>query len=407
MTRDILQERVITEVAAHKNVLLSWCTGLGKSLAAIKVQETLNKDGTTIIIVPERLMIDNWREEYYKHGKEYLLQSTLIFCYASLEKFTFNKDSINVGLSIYDEGHHITELKSQYIKTIHSNNVLILSASMHQEAVDVIHSCIGSYYEDKVTLSQAIKWRLLPKVAIVLIPLILDNKNYTQTIIVNRGKGALKHHIECTWDTRKNHIYKRYVERTQITIRCTEAQKYEFLTTTIDYYNSPSAKARMNYETRIKALFNSRITRKRFIAELKTKYVIELLKRLEGSRTLCFCQSIEQASIVGNKSNIIHSQIKNPDVVLNKFKEGEIDTLITVNMLQEGANLPRLDNVIITQLDAKERGFIQKAGRATRNPDDPTVYLPYFKNTFDEVYVLNSLDGNITNDLIKSMKWED
>lgn len=95
-----------------------------------------------------------------------------------------------------------------------------------------------------------------------------------------------------------------------------------------------------------------------------------------------FCGSIKQAESLSK--NVIHSKISHPEKALKAFKDGELNELFAVSMLKEGVNIPNIQACVITQLDSKERDFVQKAGRALRNPDDPTVYIFFFKDTQDE-----------------------
>ncbi|MEI7451898.1 MAG: excinuclease ABC subunit UvrB [Candidatus Falkowbacteria bacterium] len=76
----------------------------------------------------------------------------------------------------------------------------------------------------------------------------------------------------------------------------------------------------------------------------------------------------------GFKANYLHSDIKTLERmdILKKFREGEFDTLIGVNLLREGLDLPEVTLVAI--LDADREGFLrsqtslmQTMGRAARN----------------------------------------
>jgi len=76
----------------------------------------------------------------------------------------------------------------------------------------------------------------------------------------------------------------------------------------------------------------------------------------------------------GYKSNYLHSDIKTFErtEILKNFREGKFDTLIGVNLLREGLDLPEVTLVAI--LDADREGFLrsdtslmQTMGRAARN----------------------------------------
>ena len=79
-------------------------------------------------------------------------------------------------------------------------------------------------------------------------------------------------------------------------------------------------------------------------------------------------------SIKGIKCAYLHSEIKSLDriKIIKKLRMGEIDTLIGINLLREGLDLPEVSLVVI--LDADREGYLRSAtsliqnfGRASRN----------------------------------------
>jgi len=82
----------------------------------------------------------------------------------------------------------------------------------------------------------------------------------------------------------------------------------------------------------------------------------------------------------GVKAEYIHSDIKTIEriTILTKFRKGEFDVLVGVNLLREGLDLPEVELVGI--LDADKEGFlrsetslIQTMGRAARNVNGRVV----------------------------------
>ena len=63
-----------------------------------------------------------------------------------------------------------------------------------------------------------------------------------------------------------------------------------------------------------------------------------------------------------------------------------------MGMITEGMNLNDIQAGIITQLDGKERLFIQKVGRVLR-ADSPVCYIFYYKDTQDENYLKTALEN--------------
>ena len=68
-------------------------------------------------------------------------------------------------------------------------------------------------------------------------------------------------------------------------------------------------------------------------------------------------------------------------------------------------NLRNIQVGVIVQLDGQKLRFIQKLGRSLRS-DFPIQYIFYYRNTRDEEYLNNALEG-INNEYIKEFKYED
>ena len=125
--------------------------------------------------------------------------------------------------------------------------------------------------------------------------------------------------------------------------------------------------------------------RKRYLGELKTPYVAKLMDKIRNKRYICFCTSILQAEALGNR-NCIHSQMKNPEAVIDKFNNHKINSLFACQMITEGQNLKDIQVGIIVQLDGQELKYIQKTGRVLR-AEKPVQYVLYYENTRDSEYL--------------------
>lgn len=108
----------------------------------------------------------------------------------------------------------------------------------------------------------------------------------------------------------------------------------------------------------------------------------EVLKTTEaGARTLVTVLTKKMAEDLTDflkeqkiKAEYVHSDIKTAEriVILTRFRKGDFDVLVGVNLLREGLDLPEVELVAI--LDADKEGFlrsdtalIQTIGRAARN----------------------------------------
>jgi len=400
MTREEIQKIPLDLIKTSNNILLEWCTGLGKSLAAIKVQEFI-KATNTILIVSETAHIKNWQDEYKKHNKNNLLESTNIFCYASLKKNV----NLECDLLILDEVHNSTsDLRLDCLSTIKAKKVVMLSATVDKETLTILGNIFTKLIKHKVTTKQAIEWGILPNPIYYLIPLELNKKDVNTSFVVSRGLKNKRVKINSTykdmWTILKNKSYKDL----ELTVSCTEVEKNNYINSQMDYYK------RMYMSTRNEFLMTKWLRigseRKKFLGESKTNKLKQLLSSgwCKDKRYICFCSNIEQANILGNDSTSINSKkvSKHNTSIIDNFNTGKIDNIFTVGMLQEGQNLNNIDACILVQLDSGIRPFIQKSGRAFRSKK-PIIYIFYYKDTHDEVIIKKILE-EVDENNIKILK---
>ena len=386
MTRNEIQDGSIDLIEKNNRVLLSWATGVGKSYAFIKMQEALKAE-VTCIVVAEVAHIKNWQDEYIKHGKEELLNKTNIFCYASLK----NNTDYRVDLLCLDEGHHATsELRLDFLSSIKATKVVVLTATLGEDKLLSLQTIYGDFKVSKVSLKQAIAWEIIPKPDIFIIPLELDDTKQNCIIEQVWGTKTKRVVIKCKYQDRWEYLGDKIkYPNVQLIMSATQVQKNFHLNQQSDYWKNFFMRSRQDYAKTKWMLTGSE--RKRFLAECKTNKVKPFLKKLKKKRFICFCGSIEQAELLG-KGNAIHSKMANAAEYIEDFSTGKISNLFVVNMLQEGQNLPDIEAGVIIQLDGQERGFIQKSGRVLR-AEKPILFVFYYKNTRDEKYLENIIEG--------------
>lgn len=386
MSRQNYQKEILQLSEKYNNLLLSWATGVGKSLAAILVQEQM-KAAKTYIFVAETAHILNWEEEYIKHNKLNLLNNTTIVCYDSLHKYVNTK----VDLIINDECHHITDLRGDYLKTISTKKVLNLSATTTYIEKERLEYLWGSLKVHTISLNSAIQESILIKPTIYIIPLQLDNVQRNETIIVSKNKSPTSE-ITCLYPQRNAVIKNPNNSAAKIIIKATQKEKYDYLTEQIDVWKYKYMTSRVEY-IKIKWL-KAGSDRKNYLSSLKTPYINIVVNKIKTQKFICFCGSIEQATLLGGK-HVIHSKLskKERNLVLLDFKNSKINSIFAINMLKEGVNLSGIETGIISQLDGFERSFIQKSGRALRNETNPSIYVLYFEDTQDQKYLTEAISG--------------
>lgn len=404
MTREELLKQALEEIYHYGNLVIQIATGVGKSKITLDIINNLTKDfhqdyrkvnPKILIVVAEKAHIKNWLDEMKKWDFQY---NATIICYASLK----NVRATLWDFIIFDEAHHLnTPIRKEIFETLSAVHFIFLSATLKKDFLYYLSSIV-SYGVIKCTLDDAFKNNLLREPEIILCPLELDNIVPSEEISIKWGTGT--HIVECAYRDRWRYIInKSKFPNTTLKIICTQQQKYEYICDQYDYYRSRFMRNSHNDALKNKWLqWGSR--RKSYLGNLKTECVRKFLGRLSDKRYICFCTSIEQANILG-KNNAIHSKRKDSLDIINKFNNKEINHILAVGMAKEGVNLTDIEVGIIVQLDGEERAFIQKFGRALR-ADNPIQYIFYYKNTRDEEYLNNSLEG-IDKKYIKEMNHED
>lgn len=401
MTKDDVQKEAVELMKENNNVMLQWCTGLGKSKASIDILKYLfyehlmsedkqDKPFTVLLIVAETAHKKNWKEEFNKWKIEDYIWDKMVSVdtYASLK----NHRDKHYNLIILDEGHHSgSELRLDILEDLTAEHVLVLSATLPANVVLELNRIFGKFVSFKISIQQAISWGILPKPKIYLIPLELDNTKPTQHIIEERGVTMRRVLVKTNMKGRWNYLKDKFhYPNLRLEIECTEAQKNEWYDTKMEYWRTQYMR------TRNEALKNRwlqfGIARKRFLGDLKTPHARLLLDKLKDKRYVCFCSTISQANMLGG-DNAIHSEKKKESLaIIDKFNDKEINNLYAVGMIQEGQNLNSIEAGIIIQLDGQERAFVQKSGRAMR-ADEPEIYILYYKRTRDEEYLNKALEG--------------
>lgn len=385
-----LQKREFQELKDKYRVALKWATGCGKSKMAIDLLNhaagNYRKGMKVLFVVAERAHINNWLHEIFKWK---LNAYTEVICYASLH----HKKGETFDAIVFDEAHHaFTEKRMDIIKTIQSSYVYLLSATLPSFKIEEMEEIYGKFTTSTVTLKDAIKNDILPDPRIYVIELHLDDKDRNQEIAIGKPD---KNAPVVKWEDRNRYVFRN----TPCIIKCTQKQKYNFLTSRMEYWKNRYQMSHNEYQKNQWVSLGSQ--RKRFIGELKTEYVKNLIDTFPRKRRfVCFCATVAQANLLSEENTISSKRTSQLNqAIIDAFNKKKLSQIYAVGMITEGMNLTNIEAGIITQLDGKERLFIQKAGRVLR-ADEPVAYIFYYKNTQDEVYLKNALE-NIDEKYVK------
>lgn len=388
MTREELRDAAISIFESSHNIAIQAATGVGKSKIAIdlckKCAEREKRELKVLLLIAEVAHYQNWDDEIKKWSFE---NPVFVACYASLKKYRDTEWDV----IIFDEAHHLgSELRLDLFDTLRAKYRIFLSATLKDSLVFRLEESCGPISNLKMGLQDAFSANILPEPKIKLIPLELDNTVYSETIIEEWGKKDKRLNATCMYADRWKYLRdKKKVPNGRLTIRCTQKQKYDYISEQFEFYRKRYMCCR-NEVIKNKWL-QCGSKRKMYLGLLKTQSAKQLLKKISKKRYVCFCTNIEQAEALGG-NNAIHSKKKDNLKVIEEFNNKQRSSIFAVGMLQEGMNLTDIQVGVIIQLDGEERAFIQKFGRTLR-ADSPVQYILYYKGTRDEEYLEKALES--------------
>lgn len=378
--KQLLQKKEFASLKDSPRVILKWATGCGKSKMAldlIKYNAQKYDNPHILFLVAERAHIQNWKDEFKKWGFDYIPE---IKCYASLHKVERN----SYDFLVLDEAHHaFTEKRLENLKKVSSEYVYLLSATLSVAKEEEVKELYGSFNISSVTLKDAIENDILPDPKVYVIDMFLDDDYANQEIKINNPSSDAP---IVDWYSRNKYIYSKQ----PCIIKCTEKQKYLYLTNTMEYWKERYYLSKNMFHRNKWVGLGSE--RKRFLGELKTEALRRLIAKIRGKRYVCFCATVRQATTIGRNTIASTKTQRHNQGIIDSFNNKKIHSIYAVGMITEGMNLKDIQVGIITQLDGKERLFIQKFGRSLR-AEDPVSFIFCMKDTQDEKYLKNAFEN--------------
>lgn len=383
MTREEYYAECLKTIGRHRCLLLEASTGYGKTKLAIDLVNHLcdtvykSRKVRMLLLVAKRVHKGEWQREFDKWGG-IKADEVVTECYESLRKHTGE----TFDICVMDECHHIaSETRMELLRKVRFTYCIGLSATIPYEVKQFFK---WNYRAQviKCDIVEAIEDEVLPEPQILLLPLKLDNTQYTETWEVNpKAPGMVYEDEYCNkWQYIK--------QRKHAVLRCTQKQKSNEL-------NQEVLSLKNRYmATRNEGVKNIWLQkcglRLEFYAASKIPVVKEILMKLKNFRTITFCKTIEHCEQLGK--NCIHS--KNGKMVMeyyNDFNAKKIKHITAVNMLNEGANLVDCKYGIFGNLSASEICMKQRQGRLLRHKE-PVMIIPYYEGTREEELVQKAFE---------------
>jgi superfamily II DNA or RNA helicase len=369
MTREEVNSLALSKIDGTKCLILELITGMGKTKVAIDLMNHIcdrvfrNDETSTniLILVAKTVHKQTWRKEIEKWGgvkSDYIT----IECYESLKNYENSRFDIVVA----DEMQHLSDARLDVLQTIHIDEAFIgLSATIKRDMRDYF---IHTYKAEviKCGLREAVEDEVLPEPTVYLLPLTLDEKNYTFKL-KKFGKDIIT----------------------------TQKGYYEGISSLIEWYKNKYFNSR---NERIKNLWLSTAGKRlKWCAEQKEALVLSLLDKFKNYKTLTFCSSIEQSERLG-KYNIT-SKNKSSVQNLDMFNEGKIKHITACNILNEGVNLTNCRIGIFCNLNSSEIVVKQRVGRILRHKY-PVIIIPFFNGTREQELVEKMIEEYDKNSIV-------
>lgn len=389
------------ELAGRKGIL-AMGTGTGKTKVALdRAWKLLLKKGPEnlriLLAVPTtKLRDENWPQEIADWNYYPLIEERGIwnaFCYASLA----TKPSGHYDLVILDEGHRSTEYNSQVFENITYNELMVLTATVptDREKRKLLLSLAPIVFEYHI--DQAVDDGLVADYDLVVIEVPPDNTN--KYIPAGNKKKPFKQTEAANYKFKTS-----IIEPLQIKLR--EKEKELFIVEQLATDKDPMLDEILELDREVKKM-QARLKplimqRAQLVYNMKSKTAAAktILREIVTStnRTLVFAGSIAQCETLCAPM-VYHS--KSDDKWLAMFKAEEIHFLGVVNALNEGHNIPNLDQALIVQASSNERDLVQRIGRVIRYRPGfkGKIYLLVSTGTVDEKWVASAL-SNINPDRI-------
>ena len=383
MTREDIFKQCTQQISKANCLFLELPTGYGKTKLAINLINHLcetkyaGKETSLLLLVAKRVHKQTWKDEIGKWGG-LKVDVVTTECYESLKK---HKDE-RFTFILMDEVHHIqSEVRIDLLESLKFDYMLGLSATIPRG----LKKYFSFQYHSKTVscdIMEAIEDEVLPNPEILLMPLELDNTEYTETIEINpKAKGETVYgDYRSFWKLKNAGVHA--------VLSCTKKQKLIEMNKLILWEKNRYMK------TRNKALETIWLhhcgERLEFLADCKVPLVKEMLKKLRRYRTITFCKTIEQTELLGR--NCIHSKNAKASEVYDRFNQKRVNHITAVNILNENANLVDCKYAIFANLSSSEVIMPQRIGRSMRHRS-PVIIIPYYSGTREQEIVEKVFKG--------------
>lgn len=371
-----LRDEVLQRVLDSKKsaMVLELATSFGKSRIALeKLRRLCTPSSKILIVIPRRVLIQNWKKEFVKWGYADMLGNVTFTTYISFPLHAGFWDVI-----VYDEAHHLSQRCRDSMPAVNSKYSIYLSATLKRDVRYFLRNHHDGNIEFiTVSTKKAIEGNVLPDPKILLVPLELDLKRHD---ILYEKKKPRHGEKPLVIPYRQKWKYKDY--KGALYYMCSQRQYYNELSGLIEWYRGKNFNPAMR-----KIWLHKCGERLQWLSMTKLPYTKEIIGKVH-SRFVVFCNTIAESSALHMPA--VNSLIGFHN--LDRFNDKEIDSLVAVNCLNEGVNLVDCKVGVFNAINASEVMQVQKVGRELRHKE-PVIIIPYFKNTREDEIVSKWMQG--------------
>jgi superfamily II DNA or RNA helicase len=366
------KEALVAWRVANKKGIVEAVTGGGKTRVAIAaIQEQLNDDLDTVILVPSIILLHQWYDELCErfpnaqigrlgdnHHDSLLNCNILVATAQSSSRHVLNAGSAD-ALLVADEVHRFGAKTYRLALEEEFSRRLGLSATWERQ--DGAHEDVLKPYFGPVVFTlnfeRARQDEIIAPFFLALIGVDLTIEEQDEYEAEGKKMGRQRRRLVRDFDAPDDDRFFRWLAR---------AQRGEI----------PGAQ-------RAAGIFHSAMTKRRAIlaeAEAKIDTICELATLMgDGRRVIIFTETIRAADEIadawkdeGVECSPYHSTLPQhkQDEILEQFRSGGLDHIVVAKKFDEGVDIPDADVALIVSTSRSNTQLVQRAGRVLRRKAD-------------------------------------
>lgn len=367
LLRDYQVEALMAWFRSGKRGIVELPTGTGKTYIGLKAIDFYRVRGKrSFVVVPTRVLMRQWRHRIVEclsvrehdvglvYGREKSFKDITVSVINTAVKYT-DKISSDYDLLILDEVHHYFAPK--WYKIIEdcydSCDVLGLSATVERHDNRHLNSLLRVVYSKSFHYMRKRNYVSQVRVYILRVPLSINERIVYEDL--SRKIWRLMNRL---------HIARVFGDKKSV----------------------------RECEYRVMSLVNMR---KQLCSECSSKLpvILRIVREHISEKILVFAESIKSVIMIkeylrkhGIKCETIHSKRKDRDKVLEYWKRGVFNVLLSVRVLDEGIDVPDCSVGIIVSNSLTKRQLVQRIGRIVRPKRGKVakIYIIPASGTFEE-----------------------